>query len=708
MYINDRGEKILVGQEAIDGFVRGVSRLRENRKLHYKTTFQGLPISIENRKGSIRRGVDPDGNEWETKHKQPYGYIPGTKGPDGDAVDVFVGPNADAAHAYVVHINDPETGEYDEDKVFLGFDSRSGAISCFRQHYDDPNKFYRGVDAIPMWKFRDKVFVKKYTEKKLVASIRESRKLLEAVSGKKGGSIEIPIATLLRVVSKKLKKLKFSIKLKGSKPVADNDRRVGKRKVPRVEAAYVPAGMFSSGSLTRESNRDQFGLDKMPNYEGDPPDYGGQAHVFSSTKGMKRAILGHHQDIMIDPETREAEERGVKGQKWGVRHKRKDAAGQRHPRTGKPKPANKRAVDPDRTLSMMSGDVAQGNAMAAKLTAQNQQKAQQGQPVEPKEAHNEALDALGELGWKAAGAIARLTGVGEIFERVESLIRSPKGQKATLTTNRDGGHTISPAPAPGEKPLDPSNPKAVTGTPQEASKALKQASRMASPGVRSILSRAASELAKGGSISQNTYQQFKGAQARYSQYGKSGGKYFTPEREKFFDSLDKEFMKNHIGANPDVQHTGRMESRRSFESRLGSFLREAKKQIYYARPLQKYNSTQEADDLDFLNEAYPGFGINSPRTKRHADLGMGYFHKKIDKAKEVVISGIGKRHGRHHVTAGVASEANHALKNGIPVRFLHEGKLRTVKRIEIREGGRPGGHYARVIFKKGIRESNSD
>lgn len=66
--------------------------LKKAYKLDYRTTFQGLPVSIENRKGSIRRG---DG--WQTKMFYPYGYITcGTSKdtPDGDCLDVYIGPYA--------------------------------------------------------------------------------------------------------------------------------------------------------------------------------------------------------------------------------------------------------------------------------------------------------------------------------------------------------------------------------------------------------------------------------------------------------------------------------------------------------------------------------------------------------------------------------------------------------------------------------------
>lgn len=66
------------------------------------TTFQGIPISIENDKGSVRKGVDKDGKPWKTEMKFPYGYIDGTKGADGEEVDVYVGPDKSADKAYVV------------------------------------------------------------------------------------------------------------------------------------------------------------------------------------------------------------------------------------------------------------------------------------------------------------------------------------------------------------------------------------------------------------------------------------------------------------------------------------------------------------------------------------------------------------------------------------------------------------------------------
>ena len=56
-------------------------------KLQDRTSWNGLKISIENKKGSVRRGVDKDGHQWATKMHFDYGYIRGSEGTDGDHLD---------------------------------------------------------------------------------------------------------------------------------------------------------------------------------------------------------------------------------------------------------------------------------------------------------------------------------------------------------------------------------------------------------------------------------------------------------------------------------------------------------------------------------------------------------------------------------------------------------------------------------------------
>jgi hypothetical protein len=116
--------------------------------------FAGLPIAIENPVGSVRRGVDPNGKPWETQMRNAYGYIKGTKGLDGDHVDVFLGPDEGAEMVYVVHQKDPDTGNRDEDKVMLGFPSLAAAKAAYRAHYDKPSRFMGEVSAVPLAVFK--------------------------------------------------------------------------------------------------------------------------------------------------------------------------------------------------------------------------------------------------------------------------------------------------------------------------------------------------------------------------------------------------------------------------------------------------------------------------------------------------------------------------------------------------------------------------
>jgi hypothetical protein len=139
------------------------------RKLEGKRMFQGLPISIETDKGSVREGVDKDtGEPWHVKMSWPYGYLRKTEGVDGDHVDCFIGPNEQATHAYVIHSKNPHTGKYDEDKCMLGFDNPAAAKEAFLDNYSDPG-FFGSLEAIPMDRFKEKVFATKDNPQKIAA-----------------------------------------------------------------------------------------------------------------------------------------------------------------------------------------------------------------------------------------------------------------------------------------------------------------------------------------------------------------------------------------------------------------------------------------------------------------------------------------------------------------------------------------------------------
>jgi hypothetical protein len=119
--------------------------------------FQGLRVTIENKKGSVRCGVDPDGHAWSIKMRHDYGYIRGSMGVDKDHVDCYLGPESDATHAYIVHQRQAGNWQaYDEDKVMLGFNSVQAAKRAYLMHYDDA-RFLGPVTALPMSEFKRKV-----------------------------------------------------------------------------------------------------------------------------------------------------------------------------------------------------------------------------------------------------------------------------------------------------------------------------------------------------------------------------------------------------------------------------------------------------------------------------------------------------------------------------------------------------------------------
>tara|TARA_R110002110_G_scaffold41633_2_gene131885 strand:- start:1074 stop:1583 length:510 start_codon:yes stop_codon:yes gene_type:complete len=138
--------------------------VKSYHKLQGRYFFQGFPISIENKKGSWRRGTDRDGNSWATRMKLDYGYIRGTLGVDGDEVDCFVGPNKFARNVYIIRAKAPNgsgrSWSYDEDKCFLGFNSKSTVKEAFLSHYDK-REFLGSIDTYPVEVFRDKVHDKK-------------------------------------------------------------------------------------------------------------------------------------------------------------------------------------------------------------------------------------------------------------------------------------------------------------------------------------------------------------------------------------------------------------------------------------------------------------------------------------------------------------------------------------------------------------------
>ena len=141
--------------------------------LQGKTEFQGLPIAIENRKGSVRKGKNDDGTEWKTKFKIPYGYIEGTRGADNEEIDAYVGPKKDADTAFVVH-QKKKDGKHDEDTVMLGFKSKPEAKKAILQHYDD-QKLIGSVSPVPVEELKKRLDTKRKLTKIGTSGSEQSR-----------------------------------------------------------------------------------------------------------------------------------------------------------------------------------------------------------------------------------------------------------------------------------------------------------------------------------------------------------------------------------------------------------------------------------------------------------------------------------------------------------------------------------------------------
>lgn len=107
----------------------------ENYKQGHVTLW-GLPFTIENPKGSVRRGTDGNGKQWEQVMNNTYGKIRKTEGVDGDHIDVFFGPNLHSDKVFVVDQLNVDTKEFDEHKVMLGFDSMEEAQTAYLSNYE--------------------------------------------------------------------------------------------------------------------------------------------------------------------------------------------------------------------------------------------------------------------------------------------------------------------------------------------------------------------------------------------------------------------------------------------------------------------------------------------------------------------------------------------------------------------------------------------
>jgi hypothetical protein len=110
-------------------------------------TYRGIDVTVDRPAGTVQHGEAPDGTPWERTYLVDYGYVEGAQGGDGEALDVFCGPEPDAPLAWwAVQVD--HDGAFDEYKVFLGFDDAEMARLCYAAHI--PEHLCAGWFAMPV------------------------------------------------------------------------------------------------------------------------------------------------------------------------------------------------------------------------------------------------------------------------------------------------------------------------------------------------------------------------------------------------------------------------------------------------------------------------------------------------------------------------------------------------------------------------------
>lgn len=135
---SELGEKIAKAEAEVD--VNPTDKQKEAGNYKKGHVQVGLfDITIEQPKGSVRSGVDANGNKWETTMQNTYGYIRGTEGVDGDHIDVFLSDDIDGWNGRRMFVVDQynEDGSFDEHKVMLGFNETDDAEAAYFANYDN-------------------------------------------------------------------------------------------------------------------------------------------------------------------------------------------------------------------------------------------------------------------------------------------------------------------------------------------------------------------------------------------------------------------------------------------------------------------------------------------------------------------------------------------------------------------------------------------
>ncbi len=118
-----------------------------------KVMVHGLPITIETPRGATRSGTGASG-PWSVVMQHHYGYVRQTESEaDGDAVDIFIGPDLDHDEVYVIDQHKAD-GSFDEHKACIGFATPGAAMAGYMACYSPGWTGFGGIRTMTIDEFK--------------------------------------------------------------------------------------------------------------------------------------------------------------------------------------------------------------------------------------------------------------------------------------------------------------------------------------------------------------------------------------------------------------------------------------------------------------------------------------------------------------------------------------------------------------------------
>lgn len=184
------------------------------KKGHIK--LDSFNVTIEQPKGSVRRGKDANGKEWETEMHNTYGYIRGTESVDGDHIDIFLSDNPTEGNVFVVdQVN--KDGSFDEHKVMYGFSDMESARKAYLSNYEEGWQGLGNITEVSKEEFK----------KWIDSSKRKTKPFAEYSSVKTEGDVNV----------------QHPIEKKGNKRLVSNERYEELKKRMRSKLGQLNLGV---------------------------------------------------------------------------------------------------------------------------------------------------------------------------------------------------------------------------------------------------------------------------------------------------------------------------------------------------------------------------------------------------------------------------------------------------------------------------------